>query len=223
MMGRDETLSAGPPGFRSQGFTLLEIMVAMLLLSVIVTFSVSLLFTNIRSWDSLVSDSEASLDETLINHRLVEMVSHLIPMVWKSGGERRLAFAGEPDRLQFISRAPQQYRASGLFEYLLVQEFDSDNRVNLVLYYAPYYPGQTQFRLPEEGVRRPLYSDTGWVRFSYLGTQEPGRQPDWWDRWESDSTDYPLALSVHLAGNQEGEGAGSVTIPRLLDRLEPVR
>lgn len=222
-MGRQGANSTEPARSRSQGFTLLEIMVAMLLLSVIVTFSVSLLFTNIRSWDSLVSDSEASLDETLINDRLVQMISHLIPLVWQAGGDRRLAFSGEPDRLQFVSQAPQQYRSGGLFEYLLVQEFDSDNRANLVLYYAPYYPGQTGFRLPQEGVRRPLYTDTGGIRFSYLGVQEPGRPADWVEQWESDSADYPLALSLLFTGNQEGEGAASFTIPRLIDKLEPIK
>ena len=146
---------------RQAGFTLLEIMVAMLLLGVIVTASVSLLFINIRGWDALVTDSERTLDEALINNRLREALRYLQPLIWQDGGERRLAFAGESERIHFVSRAPLQHRTGGFFEYLLIQESDSENRRRLVLYYAPYHPDQTEFRLPQEGERRQLFANTG--------------------------------------------------------------
>lgn len=222
-MGLRANCSATQAGHRSAGFTLLEIMVAMLLLTVIVTSSVSLLFMNIRGWDGLVNDSEAALGETLIHDRLTQILRHLSPMVWKSGGERSLAFAGERDRVHFISLAPQQYRAGGLFEYLLVQEYDGDNRANLILYYAPYYPGQTEFRLPEEGEQRALFVDTGGVTFSYLGQQERGRQVDWWERWESGAADYPLAVRLEFATRRDGGGVSSLIVRRLLDGLESSR
>ncbi len=210
-------------GFHSAGFTLLEIMVAMLLLTVIITSSVSLLFMNIRSWDALVSDSETALDETLIQDRLASILRHLSPIVWQTGGERRLAFRGESDRVQFISEAPLQYRNGALFEYLLVQEFDSDNRENLILYYSPYHPGQTEFRLPQEGFRRPLIIDTGGVGFTYLGVREQGRQADWWEQWESGASDYPIMVRIDIAGMGSGENSRGLTVPLLLDRREPIR
>ena len=210
------------PG-RSAGFTLLEIMVAMLLLTVIVTSSVSLLFMNIRGWDGLVNDSEAALGETLIHDRLTLILRQLRPMVWKAGGQRRLAFAGERDRVQFISQAPQQFRAGGLFEYLLVQEYDSDNQANLVLYYAPYYPGQTEFKLPGQGAGRTLFVDTGGITFSYLGPQEGGRQEDWGERWESGSTEYPTAVRIEFASSGPGGEAFSLLAPRLLQDMDSSR
>ena len=214
--GNSAAIRAG----RSAGFTLLEIMVAMLLLTVIVTSSVSLLFTNIRSWDGLVNDSEAALTESLIHDRLTHLLSHVSPMVWKSGGERNLAFAGERDRVHFISRAPQQFRSGELFEYLLAQEYDADNQANLVLYYAPYYPGQLEFRLPEKGTRRTLITDTGGITLSYLGQQEAGRQADWWERWESGATDLPLMVRLDMASAGDGDETYSLTVPRIVDSTE---
>ena len=166
------------------GFTLLEIMVAMLLLAVIVTASISLLFINIRGWDGLVSDSEKAFDVTLINERLTTALRFLSPRVWRVGGEKRLAFLGAPDKVRFISQAPLQYGAGGLFEYLLVQELDSENRPGLVLYYAPYRPDRSEFVLPEEGERRLLFADTGRVAFSYWRSKNHQGTREWWRQWE---------------------------------------
>jgi prepilin-type N-terminal cleavage/methylation domain-containing protein len=199
----------GTTGSRVAGFTLLEIMVAMLLLAVIVTASVSLLFINIRGWDALVKDSEQSLDDVLIRDRLVSTLRQLSPLVWQSGGNRQLAFSGEADRLHFISRAPMQFRQGGLFEYLLIQEYDLENRRNLVLYYAPYRPDQTAFRLPEEGERRQLFSLTGGVTFSYLGTKHFGAKQEWWQDWESDLDSFPVLVKMEFAGT--GDDAAATT------------
>lgn len=201
--GRGARRVGAPLGGPMTGFTLLEIMVAMLLLAVIVTSSVSLLFINIRGWDGLVSDSEKALDETLINERLTTALHYLSPRVWQSGGEKRLAFSGEHDRVHFISRAPLQFRAGGLFEYLLVQEFDRDNRPGLVLYYAPYRPDRDEFTLPEGAERRLLFADTGGVRFSYLGSKGRNGKSRWWERWEEGAENYPKAVRIAFDGVAE--------------------
>ncbi len=208
---------------RAAGFTLLEIMVAMLLLAVIVTASVSLLFINIRGWDALVTDSEKSLDGVLIRDRLVTMLRQLSPLVWQSGGNRQLAFNGETDRVQFISRAPMQYRQGGQFEYLLMQELDSENRRNLVLYYAPYRPDQTEFRLPEDGERRQLFSDTGGVTFAYWGVKQTGAKQEWWEGWENDLDSYPSMVRIQFAGSGDDAVATTEFVKLLMDASGTLR
>ncbi len=202
---------------RAAGFTLLEMMVAMLLLAVIVTASVSLLFINIRGWDALVRDSEQSLDGILIRDRLVSTLRQLTPLVWRTAGEQRLAFSGESDRLHFISSAPQQFRQGGYFEYLLVQELDSANQWNLVLYYAPYRPDQTEFRLPEGGERRRLFTDTGGVAFSYLGVKRKGGKPEWWEIWEDNLDTFPTLVRIQFAGSADDATATTEFVRLLVD------
>lgn len=206
------------PGRRHvRGFTLLEIMVAMLLLAVIVTSSVSLLFINIRGWDALVSDSERVLDETLINDRMLASLRHLSPLVWQAGGSKRLAFSGEPNRVHFISRAPLQFRSGGLFEYMLSQEIDSESRLGLVLYYAPYRPNTTEFLLPGEGERRLLFPDTGGVIFSYFGLKDPNGKRDWWEHWEESLNSYPEMVKIEFLGTEGEKGASTQFIRLLVD------
>ena len=200
---------------RAAGFTLLEIMVAMLLLSVIITASVSLLFLNIRGWDALTSDSEAALDESLINHRVRGTISLLSPIVWQTREGRRLAFEGEAKQLHFISAAPQQYTSGGLFEYLLQEQLDSENRYTLTLRYAPYHPDETAFALPKTGDMRILNADTGGVTFAYYGIARRGGQPEWRERWDSDMEGYPQIVRLTFANAQDGFGEGGLYI-RLL-------
>jgi hypothetical protein len=221
-MARQRTISGAshPAGCLAGGLNLLEIMVAMLLLAVIVTSSVSLLFINIRGWNALVSDSEKVLDETLINERIVAALRHLSPLVWQSGGKRRLAFNGEPNRVHFISRAPRQFRAGGLFEYLLTQELDSENRTGLVLYYAPYRPDRSEFRLPDAGERRLLFADIGGVTFSYHGKKNRNGKSEWWERWEDQVADYPQLVQMQFAGTGE-QSSGASWFIRLLT-IDPV-
>lgn len=191
---------------RCTGFTLLEIMVAMILLSVIITSSVSLLFLNIRGWDALTADSEQALDESLIKQHIRDAISTLSPIVRQTAEGRRLAFVGEPKQLHFVSPAPQQYLPGGLFEYLLREERDSENRYSLVLYYAPYRPDATDFVLPEEGEKRTLIADTGGVGFSYFGLSRRAGQPGWQESWSSDKADYPQIIRIDLSRDQDGFG-----------------
>ncbi|MCU7797329.1 MAG: prepilin-type N-terminal cleavage/methylation domain-containing protein [Candidatus Thiodiazotropha sp. (ex Myrtea spinifera)] len=191
------------PSHSMRGFTLLEIMVAMLLLTVIVTSSVSLLFLNIRGWDALTADSEAALDEMLISERINSTLQTLSPLVWQTQKGKRLAFEGESKRLHFVSSAPQQFRAGGLFEYLLQEELDSDNRPALILYYTPYQPDLLEFRLPQEGQRRTLISDTGGLYFSFYGRKSRLEQAEWWDNWESDANNYPEVVRIKLTRGRE--------------------
>ncbi|MEJ2692150.1 MAG: prepilin-type N-terminal cleavage/methylation domain-containing protein [Candidatus Thiodiazotropha sp.] len=216
-MGRGETIRGIhlPLGRSAAGFTLLEVMVAMLLLGVIVTSSVSLLFINIRGWDGLVNDSEEVLQESLINQRLASVLRYLSPRIWRVGGDRRLAFLGMPDRVHFISRAPLQFSAGGVFEYLLVQELDSENRPGLVLYFAPYRPDRSEFTLPDEGERRLLFADTGRITFSYRGSKNRQGKSAWWRQWESETEGYPQAVRIEFAGSGEAN-AGSMQTIRLM-------
>jgi hypothetical protein len=140
---------------------------------------------------------------------------YLSPRVWRVGGDRRLAFLGAPDKVHFISRAPLQFSAGGLFEYLLVQELDSESRPGLVLYYAPYRPDRSEFMLPDGGERRLLFADSGRITFSYWGSKNRKGESEWWPHWEAGTDGYPEAVRIGFAGNGEA-GAGSTQTIRLL-------
>jgi general secretion pathway protein J len=194
-----------PAGRRSNGFTLLEIMVAMLLLAVIMTTSVTMLFINLQGWERLTAHSDSNLEEHLITNRLASMIQHLVPLIWRDRTQRALALSGETQRLQFLSKAPQQHIDGGLFEYLLVQEYLPEQGYSLVLYFSPLDPTATEMSLPESGDRRVLLSGLEALEFTYYGRKQKLEQPAWYSSWEAESQRYPdlVRLTLHYPGAEE--------------------
>ncbi|MES9854399.1 MAG: prepilin-type N-terminal cleavage/methylation domain-containing protein [Candidatus Thiodiazotropha sp. L084R] len=180
----------------SGGFTLLEIMIALLLLAVITTTSVSMLFLNIKGWERVSESSEVKIAEYLASARIEHLIRNLLPFTWQQKRARQLAFSGDAQHIQFIAPAPQQYQSGGLFEYRLAQERDSELGLSLVLYYAPYYPNIEQFSLPEEGRRRVLISGLQYMEFSFYGKPQNRPQPEWTDQWEQTYRYFPELIKI---------------------------
>ncbi|MEW8049735.1 MAG: prepilin-type N-terminal cleavage/methylation domain-containing protein [Candidatus Thiodiazotropha sp.] len=194
------------PGCRSDGFTLLEVMVAMLLLAVIMTTSVTMLFVNLKGWEGLTEHSDASLQEHLVQKRVTSMIRHLVPLVWRDQEQRVLALSGDTQQLQFLSKAPRQHRAGGLFEYLLVAENTHDQGISLVLYFTPLDPNVSELTLPDGGTRRVLIRGLEAVDFSYFGSKQDRETAGWHKSWEAESARYPdlVRLSLRYAGDEDG-------------------
>ncbi|MES9971167.1 MAG: prepilin-type N-terminal cleavage/methylation domain-containing protein [Candidatus Thiodiazotropha sp.] len=195
----------GAAAQRSDGFTLLEVMVAMLLLAIIMTTSVTMLFTNLKGWERLTAHSDATLEGHLINNRVSSLIQHLAPLVWRDQKGRLLALNGEPRRLQFLSKAPRQHRDGGLFEYLLVQEPAAEEGYSLVLYFTPLIPTAEQLSLPENGKRRVLLRGLEEMQFAYYGKKREREAIGWHSSWEADSARYPELIRLRLAA-QGDEG-----------------
>ncbi|WP_316369356.1 prepilin-type N-terminal cleavage/methylation domain-containing protein [Candidatus Thiodiazotropha sp. CDECU1] len=189
---------------RSDGFTLLEVMVAMLLLAVIMTTSVSMLFINLKGWERLTEHSDAILEEHLITKRVRSMIQHLVPLVWRDQKQRVLALSGETQLLQFLSKAPQQHNAGGLFEYLLVQERAPEQGYSLVLYFSPLNPTATGLSLPENGARRVLLTGLEEIQFAYYGSKQERSNIGWHNSWEAVSVRYPelIRLTLRYPGDE---------------------
>ena len=171
-------------------------MIALLLLAIITTTSVSMLFLNIKGWESVSESSDRQIAEHLALARVENMIQHLLPISWREQQMRLLAFSGDAGHIQFIAPAPQQYQAGGLFEYRLADEFDSEQGHSLVLYYAPYYPDAKRFSIPEQGRRRILVPGLESVRFHYYGRKYERAEPEWTDLWERTSRRYPELVRI---------------------------
>ncbi|MEW8624237.1 MAG: prepilin-type N-terminal cleavage/methylation domain-containing protein [Candidatus Thiodiazotropha sp.] len=186
-----------PKSNNSAGFTLLEIMIALLLLAVITTTSVSMLFLNIKGWERVADNSDKQLAELLTMARVEQIIRNMIPLNWQQQNRTRLlSFTGDARQVQFIAPAPQQYQPGGLFEYRLALEDDFEQGASLVLDYIPYNPKKSQFVLPQEGRRRLLLSGLEHVEFSYFGLLPNRNEPEWSDLWEQLNNNYPELVKI---------------------------
>lgn len=206
-------LKRSPVMLHSGGFTLLEIMIAMLLLAVITTTSVSMLYINIKAWERVSKSSEEQMAEHLARSRIEQMIRTLLPFTWQQNRVHQLAFSGDAGYIQFIAPAPQQYHAGGLFEYRIVQERDSEQGLSLVLYYAPYYPNTKNFSLPEQGHRRILISGLASVDFSFYGKLQMRSEPEWTDQWPQTNALFPELIKI--SHRLQGENSPQQSVVRI--------
>ncbi|MEJ2618957.1 MAG: prepilin-type N-terminal cleavage/methylation domain-containing protein [Candidatus Thiodiazotropha sp.] len=202
------------PNIACAGFTLLEMMIALLLLAVISTTSVSMLFLNVKGWERVAENSDEKLAKQLAVARVEQVIRNLIPLIWQQQNRvRQIAFSGDARHVQFIAPAPQQYRPGGLFEYRLALQDDLEQGTHLLLYYLPYQPNNHQFLLPEEGRKRILLSGLENIEFSFFGRLPNRTEPEWTDLWQQLNGNYPELVKITLT--EEGMSMPNERIVRI--------
>ena len=131
------------------GFTLLEVLVAVVIMAVIMTTAFGALRLGGRSWEAGVTRASDNERFRAVADLMRRQVSQIIPMTWPDGTKKRIAFEGASDQLRFVSPAPQQHRQAGLFEYGLSAQRDGPD-TNLILSFIPFNPDSEAFQRPAQ-------------------------------------------------------------------------
>jgi general secretion pathway protein J len=197
------------------GFTLLEVLVAVVIMAVIMTTAFGALRLGGRSWEAGVTRATDNERFRSVANLMRRQVSQIIPMTWTDGTNKRIAFDGASEQLRFVSPAPQQYRQAGLFEYGLSAQRDGPD-TNLILSFIPFNPDSEAFQTPASDQQLLLVAGLQRVSFDYFGspgdagvrgrTRTSTQPPSWQPRWAADATRYPDLIRVRLEVN-EGQQA----------------
>lgn len=183
------------------GFTLLEVLVAMVILSLIMTTAFGALRMGERSWEAGLA--RAGETETLrtVARVLQHQFKQILPLIWIEDAQITIAFSGAREQLRFIAPAPLHHGSTGLFEYSLVVEADASTS-QLVLYYRLHDPDISGFQPDNSDKQRVLLVDTlNSASFDYYGSQVVGDPPQWHARWNSDAEAYPQLVRARLVAN----------------------
>ncbi len=183
------------------GFTLLEVLVAMVVLSLIMTTAFGALRMGERSWEAGLA--RASETETLrtVARVLQHQFKQILPLIWVEDAQVTIAFNGAREQLRFIAPAPLHHGSTGLFEYSLVVEADA-NTSRLVLYYRLHDPDISGFQPDNSDKQRVLLVDAlNSASFDYYGYQVVGDPPQWHARWNTDAEVYPQLVRARLVAN----------------------
>ena len=188
---------------REVGFTLLEVLVAMVVLSLIMTTAFGALRLGERSWEAgLARCSETETLRTVAGV-LQRQFNQALPLSWIEDTETTIAFNGAREQLRFIAPAPQHHGATGLFEYtLVVEQDDSINR--LVLYYRLHDPDNNGFEPDSSERQRVLLVDEIKVGPLQLLSVSPVADdpPAWHSHWSNDAEAFPQLVNVRLEAKQ---------------------
>jgi len=183
---------------REAGFTLLEIMVAMLMLSLIVTTAFGALRLGERSWEAGIARADETDTLRTVADLLQRQFNQLLPVTWTRESRTYLAFSGMHDRVRFIAPAPQHRGATGLFEFTLTAKTHS-NSTRLVLEYRLHDPDTDGFQPDGTDRQRVLLIDgIRMATFAYYGSRIAGDPPQWHSDWSSDTEAFPQLVRVSL-------------------------
>lgn len=195
------------------GFTLIEVVVAMVLVGVVMLLVYSGLSFALRSWDAGEANGRATVDRRLGENFVRRELAELFPMRWKDPTEVKVAFEGGQSRLRFVSARPPGIQLAGLslvgFE---LQENAEARTRDLVMLRAMPDHAATDFGPLERGERHLLVAGVDAVEFAYFGAQDQLTEPKWHDTWN-------VAGRIPEMVRMRVRAANGTALPELVVRL----
>ena len=188
-----------------RGFTLLEMMIALVLLSLIMTILFSGLRLGVSSWDTAERVVAETAEQELALRLLDRQLALAMPLILEREGEAsRIAFEGEPTRVRWASPLPA-HRGGGGIQWLTLELGETARGEGLVLRFRLLHPDT--LNAPPERVEETelLLAGIGSMKVSYYGRPDNQENGEWFSEWLDDRR-IPELISVELQterGHQE--------------------
>jgi general secretion pathway protein J len=190
---------ARPGRYSERGFTLIEVLLATVLLAA----GLALAFATLRASIAVVERGEAMAARSdrmrAVEGFLRRRLAGALPMSFAldpSSGQP-LRFVGESDRIRFVADLPHYLGRGGPHLHDIAVFGDGEAR-GLGVSFSMVLAGETvQVAQPR---RAELLADgLSEIRIRYRGFDDEGRLGEWRDRWEK-SDILPLQVSVEIVG-----------------------
>jgi general secretion pathway protein J len=195
----DPASAAGPPQGAQRGFTLLELIIALVLLGLLS----AVLFGSVklagRSTDSGEARAGAAASMRLAQQFLRTNLEAQHPLRMRKMVDWPLLFAGGSDELRYAARLPTRVAGGGIWYYRLVVKTDTA-RSPLVL--ERMIPDLQADALPDfvNADRSVLAEDIASLKIGYFGREADAAAtvaPSWRDQW-SDPQRLPLMIRIDV-------------------------
>lgn len=192
--GRDQRFRAD-----ARGFTLLELIVALLLMALMASVLFGSLRLASRSWDSGEAKAVQVSEMRQTQEFLRAQLSSQFPQRLRKVAEFPLLFGGERDEIRYVAALPPRVADGGNLVFRLAVVRNGD-RGQLVLERAnpePDAPAPPGFAGAERSV---LAEGIGALKLGYFGRDANASDadaPTWRDRWE-DPQRLPLLVRIEV-------------------------
>ena len=200
---------------RGAGFTLIEVVLAMVLLGIMMLLLYSGLTFAMRSWDAAELAGTRATDQRIGANFLRRELGETFPMRWKEPTVLHFAFEGKAHTLRFVSSRPPGIQSAGLsLVGLSVEELGDRRRRDLVMRRAMPDDEAKDFGPLERTEDKPtvLIAGVRDVSFSYFGSQNDFSDPQWVEEWTW-ANRMPLMVRVRVAF------ADGTVMPEMLVRM----
>jgi general secretion pathway protein J len=180
----------------AKGFTLIEVLIAMTLLSLMVVLLFASLKICAESWEKGESKMADSNQVAVVYHFFQQHLATAQPLRddFSVKEQSTLAFQGEGQSLQFVGEFPASAGKAGaqLFS-LRLQEFDDGKAIVVAL--KPFYPLEEGKEPPKEEV--VLIKRVRSLELAYLGDDGMGGESSWQNQWLERET-QPQLVKVRI-------------------------
>jgi general secretion pathway protein J len=177
----------------ARGFTLIEMVVALVLLGTMMVLLYDGLTFALRSWDAGDTNGRRTADRRIGENFLRREMAEVFPMRWKDPATLRYAFEGGRQVLHFVSSRPAGATVGGLSLVGVAVEDDPKvtGRHDLMMRRAMVDPDAADFSALDAATPSILVEDVASVDFSYFGAENDFADPQWTDEWK-----YPARMPV---------------------------
>ncbi len=171
---------------RARGFTLLETVVALTLLATLLGVLFAGLRTGLQSWDAGVGRAGRADDLMLATGFVRRELAAAFPWRLKDPMAVHLAFAGDRDRVRFVSQRPAELGGGGLaFVSLAFEPAAAGEKAGRLVMRRAFASADATDLSPLEAAEKfALLEGVTAARFRYFGSENDVTPPAWSDKWE---------------------------------------
>jgi general secretion pathway protein J len=181
------------------GFTLIEVMIAMTLMSIMMVLLVSSLRTSAESWEIGEKKISQVNENAVVYHFFRRHLSSAKPFSnINEHGEQAFSFQGDADSLQFVSSFPASASRKGLqlFEIERIRKNQGSIQVTI----SPFFPLTDGQELQRE--EETLIKQVSDLKISYFSREKPDESGAWQGRWK-DKQVLPELVKIKIELNDD--------------------
>jgi general secretion pathway protein J len=201
---------------RAAGFTLLELVIALVLFALMASVMFGSLSMAARSWDGGEAKVEEVASMRLAEEFLREQIGAMLPLRIRKAAEVPLLFEGQRDEMRYAAALPPRVQEGGAYVFRLVVARTGE-KSQLVL--ERTIPDPTATQPPEFGPdteRSVLADGIAELAISYFGRDADAAEavaPTWRDKWD-DRQQLPLLVKIEVKPAKGATWPALVVEPR---------
>jgi len=187
---------------RDAGFTMLELLLALALMSLITSTIVAGLYLARRAWDS-TRDRETAVELEEAAHALSDLLSRSYPMLMaRENAPPILAFQGLANGCRFVALSEGDADWGGfVMSEIATVGAGAGQSLNV---WTSVYRADAGITISVDDMRKTqVLRDVDFLEFSYFGASDPQAQPVWSSAWTERLT-LPRLVAVRLGAHRGG-------------------